>query len=159
MASWSTDNVTASLNARDIINTDHQSASDLFSSTTKKSINDVSSYFAQTSIVGINVNKVPEMKRAIQDYVSNVESKLNEGLTACDPKRAFQGQQAQALVTYIEEIKSVCGAICQKLNAFADDLTEVQKKYEERDASINAAINSDATNTSSKFQNYSSSAD
>lgn len=153
MTSWDTDVVKASLVGNEAVSGIKNNAENIFSSTTKKSIADVESAFSQVSVVGMDVNKIPNMQNAIFDYVREVETALSN-LQNHDPRMAFQGQQATALMTYIEEIKAVCNNVCSYMYAFSADLDQVQKAYESKDASLHSTIKSDATTTRSAFSEY-----
>ena len=106
------------------------------------------------TVVGINVEQIPAMKDAIRTYIDNVRTKLDE-LKNYDPRVAFKGEETvTALVTYIEGVKDVSEALISNLLVFCDQLTEVQRAYEAKDASNASVIRGAAQSVSSAYTTY-----
>lgn len=101
-------------------------------------------------IVGMNANKVPEMRTAIRTYVNNVESHL-QGIDAlASANNAFQGAEAQAAVrTYISKVKDYCIGLTSQLLAFSDKIKDVENAWQKQTAAAAQTI----TSTGSAFAN------
>lgn len=127
---------------------------DTFGTTVNRTISDVNSFFANgTTVVGISAPAIPAMKTAIRNYVNDIKTAL-DALKNSDPTVAFKGEHVQALKTYIESIKTVCGAIASHMLAFNDELTKVEAAYHSKEEASGSAISSDAESLSSTYTEY-----
>ena len=106
------------------------------------------------TVVGINVDQIPQMKNAIRTYIDNIRTKLDE-LQNYDPTVAFKGTETVgALKGYIEGVKEVSEALISNLLVFCDQLTEVETAYKNKDATNASVINSSTSSVSSMFTTY-----
>lgn len=148
--SWDTSTVKASIDGTNSAKTAKNTSDNVLGSITKKYIADVNSCFTQTSVVGINVNAIPNMKNAIMNYVNDIHQVLSR-LQNYDPRIAFQGEQANALMVYIEDIKNICSNVCSNMYTFVLDLDQIRTAYETKDVDVNATIRTDSATTKSAF--------
>lgn len=82
------------------------------------------------SVVGINVNKIDEMRNSIKTYVNDIETHLDNVYVNTDPKAAFADPDMQVAVKeYIGGIMEVCRAYTSQLLKFSDMLKEIQDDY------------------------------
>lgn len=155
MATWQTELQKAKQTVVTKFNDGRRVISDFFSGTVNKKVSEVNSFFKNgTTVVGINVNKIPEMKTAIRSYVADIEKALSE-LKNYDPTVAFKGDEiVPALQTYIEAVIETCGAIVSNMLAFNDQLTEVENAYKAKDETAASTITSSADSTRSAYTRY-----
>lgn len=127
---------------------------DNFSSLSKRTISEVEVYFHNgATIIGINVNQIPQMKQAVRSYVDGLQKQLDK-LNAIDPKTAFKGEISTAIVEFIDAVKQACQAVVSNMLAFNDQLTKVQAAYENRDSEMKSRIKADTEAARSSFTNY-----
>ncbi len=117
-------------------------------------VSDISGFLGGTSVVGINVAEIPNMKIAIEQYVQQLEAHLETIETQTDTNIAFKGEYAVAVKQYVSAVKAACIAVTSGLLAFADQLTDIQAKYEAYDTTLKSKIGTDASNVESQFQKY-----
>lgn len=81
-------------------------------------------------IVGINANKVEDMRQAIRDYVSAIEKYLDGVDPLASADGAFKGEAVQkAVATYITNCKEYCKNLTSNLLAFSDQIGEVKRQW------------------------------
>ena len=155
MATWQTELQKAKQTVVTKFNDGKRVISDFFSGTVNKKVSEVNSFFKNGStVVGINVNHIPQMKTAIRGYVSDIERALGE-LKNYDPTVAFKGDEVvPALQAYIEAVIETCGAIVSNMLAFNDQLTEIETAYKAKDETAASTIKSSADSTRSAYTRY-----
>lgn len=157
MATWGTEIQKAGNALENAFQTFGRGTGDLFSSV-KRNISEIGTFFKNggTTVVGINVNKITDMKTAITNYCDGVNGALAE-LKNYDPTVAFKGTQIEsALVGYIEAIITACSAIVSNLESFNDQLTLVEQAYATKDDVQAQAIKNSADSARNEFTSYSS---
>ena len=107
------------------------------------------------SVVGINVNKVPEMETAIETAVTAIENHLNEVNQNTDPSKAFAdpGMQ-QACRAYIGGVMDACRAYTSQLLKLADLLVEIKESYQSQQEAMNQTLNTAAGDVASSVDRY-----
>lgn len=155
MATWQTELQKAKQTVVSKFNDGKRTITDFFSGTVNKKVSEVNSFFKNgATVVGINVNQIPNMKTAIRQYVADIEKALAE-LKNYDPTVAFQGDQIViALKDYIDAVIETCGAIVSNMLAFNDQLTEIEKAYRTKDVSAASTISNSAESTRSAYTRY-----
>lgn len=130
-------------------------AGDAFSSI-KRKISEVGSYFKNggTNVVGINVGEIPNMKKAISDYCTDINDAIDK-LKDYDPAVAFKGEAiVPALQDYMAAVKEACLAIVSNLMAFSDQLTEVQNAWADKDTTNADTISKSAESARAEYKTY-----
>lgn len=154
MSTWKTTYQAVKNDVGNWINSGTSKIKDLFGNTANKTISQVESLFKNgTTVVGINVNQIPNMKQAIRNYVNQLQDTLNK-LDSVDPTVAFKGEMTGAIVEYIEAVKTACQAVVSNMLAFNDQLTLVEDAYKNKDEELKNKITSDANTTRSSFKAY-----
>lgn len=115
----------------------------------------ISSYFNNGyTVVGINAEKIPAMKTAIEGYVTTINNELAK-LNNYNPEVAFKGSEiVPALKEYIEAVKELCGNIVSHMLAFRDQLDVIYTAYTTRDANTASSLRTEATNAREAQQAY-----
>lgn len=129
-----------------------------FSNWISGTVNQVSSQVGSLivgSVVGINVNKVPEMTGAIETEVAALEKHLEEVNVNTDPSLAFadEGMQ-QACRAYIGGVMEACKAYTSQLLKLADTLDEVKTYYETNQAKQSETLTGAGTEAASSVERY-----
>jgi len=122
----------------------------------KRNISEVSSFFKNggTTVVGINVNKIPDMKKAISDYCKEVDDAL-KNLKNYDPKIAFKGTEIEPiLVKYVEAVTEACQAVVSNLLAFNDQLDQVVAAWTAKDTANASEISKSVESARSQYGKY-----
>lgn len=107
-----------------------------------------------STVVGMNVNEIPNMRNAIKYYVEQLEKHLEQVRIGADTTQAFKGEYATAIKEYVSAICEACGCVISNLLAFSDKLLAVQEAYQVRDAELKSAIGSSASDVQSSFSRY-----
>lgn len=107
------------------------------------------------SVVGINVNRIPEMTASIEAAVAAIENHLSEVHVNTDPSQAFAdpGMQ-QACRAYISGVMDACKAYTSQLLKLADMLIEIKNSYEAQQAAMNETLNTAASEAASSVERY-----
>ena len=80
----------------------------------------------QDSVVGINANKIPEMRDAIRNEVNNIQSYLDGIETTASSASAFKSEEiTNSVRNYLDKVKAYAQALVSDLLAFSDKLQEV----------------------------------
>lgn len=114
----------------------------------------VGSILNGSSVVGINVNEIENMKASISSYINDLETHLNEVKTQADTTGAFKGEYAVAIRQYVEAVAEACKCITSNLLIFRDKLTDVKAAYEASDANLKSAIGGASSEVEGAFQRY-----
>lgn len=64
---------------------------------------------------GINTNSIPVAKTAIENYITNIETHLNN-LPATNVASAFKGQYAAAVATFIQNVASSAKVVLTEIS-------------------------------------------
>lgn len=107
-----------------------------------------------SSVVGINVHEIPNMRSAIRIYVQDLERHLDEVATNADTSPAFKGEYADAITSYVTAITRACKSVTTQLLAFSDQLKEVSDSYEAQDRTLSENIRRSATGAEEQYQRY-----
>lgn len=107
-----------------------------------------------STVVGMNVGEIPNMRGAIRYYVEQVETHLKQVNEQADTTQAFKGEYATAIKEYVSAICTACECVTSNLLAFSDKLLVVQEAYQTRDAELKSAIGSSASDVQSSFSRY-----
>lgn len=104
--------------------------------------------------IGLNVDQIPAMRESIRNYVTNLNSHLDQVKADADTSQAFKGDYAQAVTSFVEAIVAACKAYISQLLEFSDKLEIVRQKYVEQDTELASSIGSQATELSSAYTEY-----
>lgn len=107
-----------------------------------------------SSVVGINVNEINNMRGAIRNYIAQLEEHLNQVRTNADTTQAFKGEYAVAIQEYVSAICEACKCVTSNLLIFSDKLVAVQEAYQARDTELKSAIGGSASDVQSSFTKY-----
>lgn len=84
----------------------------------------------ETSVVGINANKVDSMNSAIKDYVDNLEKHLEYLKEYVKTNNDLFLKYDEQLNNYILDITNTCNVVTNKLNDLKVQLDDVKHEYE-----------------------------
>lgn len=107
-----------------------------------------------STVVGINVNEIPNMRQAIRDYVTEIENHLEQVKINADTTQAFKGEYAVAIREYVAAISEACKCVTSNLLAFSDKLVDVQEAYQAQDETMKSTIAGSASDVESSFSRY-----
>ena len=101
------------------------------------------------NVVGIQTSEIPNMQKAINDYVDGIRSYLNTFATNTEASGAVKGAQIETAVkTYVTSVSSYCTSLVEKLLDFNEKLEKVRIAWENSDANIAGRVSSAAGATS-----------
>ena len=84
---------------------------------------DASSASNSYSIVGMDMNKVPDVKEAIQGYIRRVRQTIDQVESCANPQNAFRGNEIEkAVMDYVTAVKHYTQAVVGKLESFHAEL-------------------------------------
>lgn len=84
----------------------------------------------ETSVIGINANKVDSMNSAIKDYVDNLEKHLEYLKEYVKTNNDLFLKYDEQLNNYILDITNTCNVVTNKLNDLKVQLDDVKHEYE-----------------------------
>ena len=84
----------------------------------------------ETSVIGINANKVDSMNSAIKDYVDNLEKHLEYLKEYVKTNNDLFLKYDEQLNNYILDITNTCNVVTNKLNDLKVLLDDVKHEYE-----------------------------
>ena len=84
----------------------------------------------ETSVVGINANKVDSMNSAIKDYVDNLEKHLEYLKEYVKTNNDLFLKYDEQINNYILDITNTCNVVTNKLNDLKVQLDDVKHEYE-----------------------------
>lgn len=84
----------------------------------------------ETSVIGINANKVDSMNSAIKDYVDNLEKHLEYLKEYVKTNNDLFLKYDEQLNNYILDITNTCNVVTNKLNDLKIQLDDVKHEYE-----------------------------
>lgn len=162
MASFFVDGVTSNINAKEAMNTMTTSRNSNRSFSSNRSdyrggaVKPNEMYSSTYDVVGINVNQVPNMKNAIDNYVDAVKEYLSGINTKLNTQQAIKGTgMEEAVSQYIDDVVKYCKAVCSNLLAFSDKLTAVQKAWETSDTNMSNTIKGASSDVNAAATEYS----
>ena len=107
------------------------------------------------SVIGINVNKIPEMVGAIETEVKAIDEHLDQVNQEADPSKAFADPEMQeACRAYISGIMAACKAYTSQMLKLADKLIEVKEYYEANQARQSATLKQAGVEAESSVDTY-----
>ncbi len=111
---------------------------------------------SEFSIVGIDANKVPEMREQIRSSVQSIQSHLDGIEAQTNSTNAFRSEEIKVAVEkYVESVKEYSKALISDLLAFSDKLQEVREAWEKSTQSFASdSVNSSATGMSDATTYY-----
>lgn len=86
--------------------------------------------FKETSVIGINANKVDSMNSAIKDYVDNLEKHLEYLKEYVKTNNDLFLKYDEQINNYILDITNTCNVVTNKLNDLKVQLDDVKHEYE-----------------------------
>lgn len=107
-------------------------------------------------VVGLNATKIPTMIQAIEDYISRVESHLENIKSSTSTDNAMKGEYAAAVKVYVQTACDTCYKITSQLRYFEDKLREVEKAYNSKDENLQSTISQTSDEMNSKWEEYKS---
>ena len=84
----------------------------------------------ETSVVGINANKVDSMNSAIKDYVDNLEKHLEYLKEYVKTNNDLFLKYDEQINNYILDITNTCNVVTNKINDLKVQLDDVKHEYE-----------------------------
>ena len=84
----------------------------------------------ETSVIGINANKVDSMNSAIKDYVDNLEKHLEYLKEYVKTNNDLFLKYDEQINNYILDITNTCNVVTNKLNDLKVKLDDVKHEYE-----------------------------
>ena len=84
----------------------------------------------ETSVIGINANKVDSMNSAIKDYVDNLEKHLVYLKEYVKTNNDLFLKYDEQINNYILDITNTCNVVTNKLNDLKVQLDDVKHEYE-----------------------------
>ena len=84
----------------------------------------------ETSVIGINANKVDSMNSAIKDYVDNLEKHLEYLKEYIKTNNDLFLKYDEQINNYILDITNTCNVVTNKLNDLKVQLDDVKHEYE-----------------------------
>ena len=96
------------------------------------------------SIVGIDGTQVETMRASIEEYVSSVQSYLEEAIVTTEDEiaNALRGGEAEAAVkAYLDKVKAYITNLVSTLNAFGDKLADVGNAWVQAQSNIGSNVN------------------
>lgn len=84
----------------------------------------------ETSVIGINANKVDSINSAIKDYVDNLEKHLEYLKEYVKTNNDLFLKYDEQLNNYILDITNTCNVVTNKLNDLKVQLDDVKHEYE-----------------------------
>ena len=84
----------------------------------------------ETSVIGINANKVDSMNSAIKDYVDNLEKHLEYLKEYVKTNNDLFLKYDEQINNYILDITNTCNVVTNKLNDLKVQLDDVKHEYE-----------------------------
>ena len=107
------------------------------------------------SVIGINVNKVPEMVSTIEAEVKAINDHLDQVNQEADPAQAFADPEMQdACRAYIGGVMDACKAYTSQMLKLADKLVEVKEYYEANQAKQTSTLRQAGVEASSSVDAY-----
>lgn len=85
-------------------------------------------------LIGINVNKIPNMKTAIQNYKTAIKTKSNIGVTDAFINRNLKGENAKKeLKNYVASLDAQIDELIKKLDKLSTNLDTTKSEYDKQD--------------------------
>ena len=84
----------------------------------------------ETSVIGINANKIDSMNSAIKDYVDNLEKHLEYLKEYVKTNNDLFLKYDEQINNYILDITNTCNVVTNKLNDLKVQLDDVKHEYE-----------------------------
>lgn len=99
------------------------------------------------SIVGIDANRVPEMREQIRSSIQSIQAHLDGIESQTNSANAFRSEDIKAAVEkYVDSVKEYSKALISDLLAFSDKLQEVREAWEQSTQNFASdSINSSVT--------------
>ena len=99
------------------------------------------------SIVGIDANRVPEMREQIRSSIQSIQAHLDGIESQTNSANAFRSEEIKVAVEkYVDSVKEYSKALISDLLAFSDKLQEVREAWEQSTQSFASdSINSSVT--------------
>lgn len=114
-----------------------------------KDFDDKKSEVQESSVIGINANKVDLMNSAIKDYVDNIEKHLEYIKDYIETNNNIFSKYDEKLNDYVDGITKSCSIVTNNLIDLKDQLEDVKKEYE----NINKPMNNQLLSNVSIFEN------
>ena len=98
------------------------------------------------SFAGISTDFEANITKAIDDYISDVNAKLDELESTASPSDAFKGSAVEkSLSTFVESVKNIAKAYVTDLqNAENQIIASVHTAYYTQDTDLSTNLNSDS---------------
>lgn len=151
---WTTSNANVSFkDISSMLSTNSSKVNKVFNGTSGSigSVHNGGLFQADMTVVGINANKVDDMKKGITTYVNGINETLDK-MKALDASSAFMGdKQGQAIKNYIASVKKACTDLTNGLLDFAKKLDEVKAAYLAKDTNVASSVDSNAQTIASSI--------
>lgn len=122
MAGWGQNVVNSNFNADT-----YMAKADNMRGVTKKQ---TSSAYNNYKVVGINANKISDMIKEMENYISNVNKEINKMKTSANSNQAFKGDELKkALNAYLIKVENYLKNVVTQIRAFEDKLIDVRDAW------------------------------
>jgi len=97
-------------------------------------------------VVGINVDKIPEMRQAIRDYVKQITDHLDKIDATANTENAFRSESVKAAVkAYVGKVKEYAMNLVSQLLSFSDKLQDVSEAWTASTNTMGDTVNTSAS--------------
>ena len=91
-------------------------------------------------VTGLEINKIKNMKTAINNYVKDIEDALKP-LNSSDAKAAFGNRMNKAIENFVVKVKDSCNGLISNMKAFNQDLDAIEKAMVAKAQSVTTSVN------------------
>lgn len=108
-----------------------------------------------SSIVGMNINGVGDVRNAIDNYCSDIETYLRNLDPTANSDVAFKSDEVKAaLANYMEQVSAYCMNLVSQLRAFSDKIADARNQWQAATGQMADKIgqNSGSFSTGSQYQ-------
>lgn len=109
------------------------------------------------SLIGIDVNKVPEMQTAIETYVKNIQDALdgvNENTDEVAKTAFANDEMLTTLSDFVQAVMDACKAYTSQLLKFHTLLGNIRQQYIDQQTAINDTLSQSSSDTRSSVTEY-----
>lgn len=104
--------------------------------------------------VGMNYEQIPNVRQAIREYVTAIQTAADELNTGADVTVGVRGEIVEATKSYVQAVKDVCDAYVSQLLAYSDKMQEYYEAYAKSDETLSGNVSQEATELSGSVDTY-----
>ena len=152
MSNWSTESLKSEFDSNSFIK---KNMHDFDRTFTETDYNFFEGRASNYDVVGINANKVDDMRQAIRDYVKNIENYLDNIDPLENADGAFKSEEVQDAVSeYLKSLKEYCKNFTSGLLAFSDQIGAFKYQWLESTKRMASTITSDRNSINDISEHY-----